>query len=118
MKLNKKQREVEEKIADIEEKVETAQMDSEEKEQSSNITEAEKKAVEEQQNKSEDKVSANTEKLRRTTALLANKFNLDDTYAVKNFEDKGKVVKETFENGDFIITVCVKDSDRHGLSVE
>lgn len=107
-------RKTENKVSDIQEKIDTAKKDAEEK----NITKQEADAVIKQQNENEDKVSANTEKLRRTTSLLANKFNLDDTYGVKKFDDKGKVVNETFENSEFIVTVCVKDSDRHGLSVE
>ena len=80
-----------------------------------NMTKEEVKLVEASNN---EEGSANTEKLSRTTNLLSNKFNLNDSYRVNSFNDKGKVVTETFENKDFIITVTVKDSAKHGLAIE
>ena len=81
------------------------------------MTEAEKEAI---QKVEEDKAkkSADTRRLQLATNVVSGQFNLDPSYSVSKFDDKGKVVNLTLENGDFIITVCVKDSDRHGLSVE
>ena len=91
------------------------EVEKEEKSIAENMTEEEVKLVEASNN---EEGSANTEKLSRTTNLLSNKFNLNDSYRVNSFNDKGKVVTETFENKDFIITVTVKDSARHGLAIE
>lgn len=56
---------------------------------------------------------ADMRRMKQTTALLSSKFNLDKEYAVKNFDDKGKVIKETLEGKDFILTITVKDSEKH-----
>lgn len=101
------------KVEEINKKVEEAKSDAEEKA----ITQAETDAVIKQQEEKE-KSGANTQKLKRTTAFISGNFNLDDTYRVNNFDDKGKVVKETFENENFIIQVTVKDSYKHGLDAE
>lgn len=89
----------------------------EEKEENPNITADEEETINTQQKEAEKSVEASTEKLRRTTALLSKKFNLDDTYKVSSFDDKGKVVKETLESSEFIVTITVKDSARQGLAV-
>lgn len=58
---------------------------------------------------------ANMQRMKQTTALLSDKFNLDNEYVVKNFDDKGKVIKETLEGKDFILTITVKDSEKHHI---
>lgn len=58
---------------------------------------------------------ADIRRMKQTTALLSSKFNLDNAYAVKNFDDKGKVIKETLEGKDFILTITVKDSEKHNI---
>lgn len=81
------------------------------------MNEAEKEAVKEQENKVEE-TGANTERLQLATNLVSSKFNLDDSYRVAKFDDKGKVVNLTLENGEFIVAVTIKDSDRHGMIVD
>ena len=58
---------------------------------------------------------ADMKRMKQTTALLSSKFNLGNEYAVKNFDDKGKVIKETLEGKDFILTITVKDSEKHNI---
>lgn len=62
--------------------------------------------------------SANTKRLQLATNVASGKFNIDSSYSVKKFDDKGKVVKLTFENKEFILDVTIKDSDRYGIHVE
>lgn len=81
------------------------------------MNESEKEAVKEQENKVEE-TGANTERLQLATNLVSSKFNLDDSYRVSKFDDKGKVVNLTLENGEFIVAVTIKDSDRHGMIVD
>ena len=81
------------------------------------MNEAEKEAVKEQEKKVEE-TGANTERLQLATNLVSSKFNLDDSYRVAKFDDKGKVVNLTLENGEFIVAVTIKDSDRHGMIVD
>ena len=81
------------------------------------ITEEEKEAIiEAEEQKAME--SADTQRLQLATNLVSGKFNLDPSYSVKKFEDKGKVVNLTLENNEFIINVTIKDSDRHGMYVE
>ena len=61
---------------------------------------------------------ANTERLKLATNVVSSQFNLNTEYKVNKFDDKGKVVNLTLENKDFIIAVTIKDSNRHGMSVE
>lgn len=81
-----------------------------------NVTKAESEVVLKQQEK-EAEAGASIEKMKRATALLSTKFNLDESYHVTNFKDGGKVVDTTLENGDFIVTIRVKDSARQGLAI-
>ena len=81
-----------------------------------NLTKAESEAIIKKQEEDESK-GADTERLRRATALVSGKFNLDSTFSVSKFDDKGKVVNLTLENKDFVVSVSVKDSDKHGLAV-
>ena len=87
------------------------------KKKEKNVTKAESEAVLKQQEKEAD-AGASIEKMKRATALLSTKFNLDESYHVTNFKDGGKVVDTTLENGDFIVTIRVKDSARQGLAIE
>lgn len=75
--------------------------------------EAIQKAKEEEENE-----SADTMRLQLATNLVSKKFNLDPSYSVKKFDDKGKVVNLALENKDFILNVTIKDSDKHGMYVE
>ena len=81
------------------------------------MTEEEKEAI---QKSEEDKKeqSADTRRLQLATNVVSSQFNLDPSYSVSKFDDKGKVVNLTLENSDFIINVTIKDSERHGMHVE
>lgn len=61
---------------------------------------------------------ASSEKLNLLLGLVSSKFGLDDTYAVCKYTDKGKVMDISLENSEFVVSVTVKDSERHGLIVE
>ena len=61
---------------------------------------------------------ASSERLNRLLAVVSQKFGFDDTYAVCQFNDKGKVMSITLENSEFCVAVTVKDSEGYGLYVE
>lgn len=61
---------------------------------------------------------ATAERLDFLLNLVSSKFGFDDTYAVRKFDDKGKVISITLENEDFIVAVTVKNGEQHGLFVE
>jgi len=99
----------------VEEKVEETVAEAVEKEPVMNEDEKEAIAKAEEKKQSE---GANTERLRLATQVVSSQFNLDPSYKVSQFNDKGKVVNLTLENSEFIIAVIIKDSDRHGMYVE
>lgn len=98
-------------------KVETTPTVEETKQEEPVMTEEEKEAI---QKSEEDKKeqSADTRRLQLATNVVSSQFNLDPSYSVSKFDDKGKVVNLTLENSDFIINVTIKDSERHGMHVE
>lgn len=105
-KLNKK-------VAPVEETVVEAVVEEKE----SVLTEAEIEAI--QSAEEEDTFeSADTGRLQLATNVVSKNFNLDPSYGVTKFDDKGKVVKVTLENKEFIINVTIKDAERHGMYVE
>lgn len=61
---------------------------------------------------------ATAERLNLLLGLVSTKFGLDETYTVRQFNDKGKVISLTVENEEFSVAVTVKDSERYGLFVE
>ena len=77
------------------------------------ITEEEKEAIQKSEEKKKEQ-SADTRRLQLATNVVSSQFNLDPSYSVSKFDDKGKVVNLTLENSDFIINVTIKDSERHG----
>ena len=81
------------------------------------MTEEEKEAIQKSEEKKEEQ-SADTRRLQLATNVVSSQFNLDPSYSVSKFDDKGKVVNLTLENSDFIINVTIKDSERHGMHVE
>lgn len=89
----------------------------EQTEQAVEETKEESEAIIAQQEKDKE-AGASTKKLEKVTALVSGKFNLDDNYAVTNFKDGGKTIDLTLENKDFVLSVKVKDSARHGLVFE
>ena len=81
------------------------------------MTEEEKEAIQKSEEKKKEQ-SADTRRLQLATNVVSSQFNLDQSYSVSKFDDKGKVVNLTLENSDFIINVTIKDSERHGMHVE
>ena len=61
---------------------------------------------------------ADTKRLQLANDVVSKQFNLDLSYHMSKFDDKGKVVKLTLENNEFILDVTIKDSDRHGMYVD
>lgn len=110
MALKKKPSQKEAEVQKNEEAVAEAKAAAEEK----NVTKAESEAIVSQQ-ESEKEAGASTKKLEKATALVSGKFNLDDSYSVTNFKDGGKSLDLTLENKDFVLSVKIKDSARHGL---
>ena len=112
MALKKKVKD-EAKITEVEQKVEDTKKEAEEK----NLTRQESEALIAQK-EADKEAGASTAKLEKATALLSAKFNLDGDYKVTNFNDKGKNIKVTLENKDFVLSVDIKDSARHGLDFD
>lgn len=81
------------------------------------MTEEEKEAIQKAEEE-ETKESADTRRLQLATSVVSQQFNLDTTYSVSKFEDKGKVVNLTLANSDFILNVTIKDSERHGMHID
>ena len=81
------------------------------------MTADEKEAIQKEEEKKTEQ-SADTRRLQLATNVVSSQFNLDPSYSVSKFDDKGKVVNLTLENSDFIINVTIKDSERHGMHVE
>ena len=81
------------------------------------MTEEEKEAIQKSEEKKKEQ-SADTRRLQLATNVVSSQFNLDPSYSVSKFDDKGKVVNLTLENSDFIINVTIKDTERHGMHVE
>ena len=98
-------------------KVETTPTIEETKQEEPVMTEEEKEAIQKSEEKKKEQ-SADTRRLQLATNVVSSQFNLDPSYSVSKFDDKGKVVNLTLENSDFIINVTIKDSERHGMHVE
>ena len=82
------------------------------------ITEGEKEAIVNEEKRKEEEEGADTQRLRLATNVVSSKFNLDSSYRVTKFDDKGTVVNLTLENENFTISVTIKDSERHGMIVD
>lgn len=98
------------------ESTEDTEVNDEEEYNSSQLTFEEELAIQERQRK-EEETGANTDRLRIATSLVSRLFNLDNSYSVSKFDDKGKVMNLTMENREFAINIQIKDSGRHGLTV-
>ena len=61
---------------------------------------------------------ATAERLNLLLGMVPKKVTLDETFSVCKFGDKGKVMDIALENEDFVVSIQVKDSERHGLVVE
>lgn len=101
------------KVADVveEQVIETPQ------EETPVITEEEKEAIQKMVEE-ETEASADTRRLQLATNVVSKQFNLDPSYRVSKFDDKGKVVTLSLENSNFIINVTIKDSERHNMCVD
>lgn len=98
-------------------KADTTSAVEETKQEEPVMTEEEKEAIQKSEEKKKEQ-SADTRRLQLATNVVSSQFNLDPSYSVSKFDDKGKVVNLTLENSDFIINVTIKDSERHGMHVE
>lgn len=98
-------------------KADTTPAVEETKQEETVMTEEEKEAIQKSEEKKKEQ-SADTRRLQLATNVVSSQFNLDPSYSVSKFDDKGKVVNLTLENSDFIINVTIKDSERHGMHVE
>ena len=81
------------------------------------MTEEEREVIQSSE-KSIKEAGASTKRLELATNIVSKQFNLDNDYIVNKFNDKGKVVNLTLENGDFILAITIKDSERHCMCVE
>ncbi len=81
------------------------------------ITQEEKEAIQKSEEKKKEE-GANTKRLELATGVVSTQFNLGNDYKVTKFDDKGKVVNMTLENNNFVLSVQIKDSERHGMYVE
>ena len=98
-------------------KADTTPVVEETKQEEPVMTEEEKEAIQKSEEKKKEQ-SADTRRLQLATNVVSSQFNLDPSYSVSKFDDKGKIVNLTLENSDFIINVTIKDSERHGMHVE
>ena len=98
-------------------KADTTHAVEETKQEEPVMTEEEKEAIQKSEEKKKEQ-SADTRRLQLATNVVSSQFNLDPSYSVSKFDDKGKVVNLTLENSDFIINVTIKDSERHGMHVD
>lgn len=80
------------------------------------MTTEEKEVIQKEEEKKSQE-SADIRRLQLATNVVSSQFNLDPSYDVKKFDDKGKVVNLTLENKDFIVNVTIKDSEKHGMEV-
>lgn len=83
---------------------------------SEQISNTEKEAIKTQEVKHEEE-GADTERLRRATAMVSNKFNLGPDYQVVSFKDDGKKMSIKMSNEDFCVSIDIKNTERHGLEV-
>lgn len=86
------------------------------------MTPEEKEAIQKQEAEIKEaeikEAGANTMRLDLATSVVSKQFSLDENYKVTKFDDKGKVVNMTLENEDFIVSVTIKDSGRHGMHTD
>lgn len=58
---------------------------------------------------------ANTDKVNAANTLIAQTFNIDNTYYVTGVADKGNSMVLSFANPDYEVTVKIKDAERAGI---
>lgn len=81
------------------------------------ITTGEIEAIQKEEQKKFDN-SASMQRLQLATAIISEKFGLDDEYSVIKFNDKGKIVELALENSQFIISVTIKNSEMQGMTIQ
>lgn len=86
-------------------------------ENENNMTTEEQVAIHNDEERRDAENANMMERLQAAVRVVSQKFNLDDEYRVTKFNDKGKVVDLTLENGDFIISVTIKNSEAHGMYI-
>ena len=94
-----------------------AEVEAQQEETTTMMNTEEMKVIQQSEEK-DTKESADTRRLQLATNVVSKQFNLDPSYSVSKFDDKGKVVKLTLENNEFSLDVTIKDSDRHGMYVD
>lgn len=87
------------------------------KKKADTMTSEEKESIQREEQRQIDE-AASTQRMQLTTALVSRQFGLDGDYHVTKFNDKGKVIDISLENGEFRLAVTVKNSEAHGLSVD
>ena len=81
------------------------------------MNEAEQSALAEQHEKDiEDLNKVSTSMMETAVEVVSNLFNLNSKgFSVTGFADKGSKIQLSMTNGDFDITVVVKDAEKFGI---
>lgn len=58
------------------------------------------------------------EVLNRSVRLVSDVFQLDESYSVVGFSDKGNTVKVSMENHEYSVVIEVKNKSAHGLDAQ
>lgn len=58
---------------------------------------------------------ANTKKLELANELVAKQFNIDSTFYLTQSKDSGKSMTLGFANGNYEVTIKIKDTEEMGL---
>lgn len=114
-KSEEKAKELAEAVSESSTEEETTTVPSEEDNKYMNAEERE--VLEEQASEiAEEEAKVSTEKMQRAIDLVSRKFNLTDGgFVVTGFVDKGTKVSVSLANGDFDLSITIKDSDRYGI---
>ena len=98
---------------------EVAPVPAETEDEASNeyMNDAEQSALAEQQEKKEEESNkVSFAKMEEAVEVVQNQFNLlGKGFAVTSFTDKGSKFQLSMTNGDFDITVLVKDTEKYGI---
>lgn len=62
---------------------------------------------------SEPASAVSSERLNSATALVSRVFNIPEGFSVTKFNDKGKVIEVSLDGDDFIVSVTIKNSEKH-----
>lgn len=111
-KLKKKKTEVEVSEAETTEVVDNTSTEVQE-EVNANINDDEVAAISKQEEVEADN-TVHTDKLNKALKVVHDKFNLDG-YSVMSFKDAGNKVNVSVSNGEFDLTICVRDCEAYGI---